>query len=657
MANSPSINYIPQFESAPGVLASGYWLKAYEPGAVSTPVTIYTDASTSTPLTKAELNALGQPVTSGNTPFCPHFAVTHDAWLFPTEAEADANDNSRAIQVIDAGILIPSLTEVAKIHDTVATMKADTTLVVGNVVRTIEHTAGYGYEGWNFYLGIAVTGGTDDNGSRIKSTGNPSLEFIALFPTIPNAKQFGCAGDGSTNDETALENFLSYLGSGSYSGTITGPRAGFLPAGKYLYTTTKTLPATTTLTGVAYDSVLLPSSAVTTAFVQGNGSTLEKVVIDGINTTNTSCVGLSIGESGLVNNGFTRSVLVVRFDTTSSIGASIQFSVIWRFDDCDFSDNHFGVKTSYAAGSGGVPTTQVFTNCVFKSNESYGLFITTGQEMQFYGCVFELNGDEGIYLNAASGTGTTANLMNITFDAPYFEANHQNTTQGAARHAKYNVVVRGTNVTFRKPFVSAGTSEAKFVDFDNCVSCTVNNPGIRPATNDVIKLQNNSTVTIVDWPSDSGGYDGSIDIVAGTVKFLDILTGTFSPAVTFVTPGNLSIAYTAQIGRWMRIGNRVMVQITIQTSTFTHTTASGNLQITGLPYTSANITNGSFDGSLVWGGITKASYTDISLTILANTNVITLTACGSGQAATSITASDTPTAGTLVLQGQITYEI
>lgn len=65
----------------------------------------------------------------------------------------------------------------------------------------------------------------------------------------------------------------------------------------------------------------------------------------------------------------------------------------------------------------------------------------------------------------------------------------------------------------------------------------------------------------------------------------DYEEGTWTPTLTFATPGNLSVAYTTQSGQYTKIGRRVSVEAVIITSTFTHTTASGQLQITGLPFT------------------------------------------------------------------------
>lgn len=53
----------------------------------------------------------------------------------------------------------------------------------------------------------------------------------------------------------------------------------------------------------------------------------------------------------------------------------------------------------------------------------------------------------------------------------------------------------------------------------------------------------------------------------------------FTPSITFATPGTLSIAYSAQAGRWVRTGSVVDVEINIQTTTLTKGTAAGEFRV------------------------------------------------------------------------------
>lgn len=131
--------------------------------------------------------------------------------------------------------------------------------------------------------------------------------------------------------------------------------------------------------------------------------------------------------------------------------------------------------------------------------------------------------------------------------------------------------------------------------------------------------------------------------------------GTFTPALTFSTPGNLSVTYSTQSGDYTRIGDFVHCDINIVTSAFTHTTASGNALITGLPFTISN-SNAPY-GAVLWGGINKASYTNVALAGLSNTTQANLVASGMGQAAANVTAADMPTGGTVLIRASLDYRI
>jgi hypothetical protein len=135
------------------------------------------------------------------------------------------------------------------------------------------------------------------------------------------------------------------------------------------------------------------------------------------------------------------------------------------------------------------------------------------------------------------------------------------------------------------------------------------------------------------------------------------VTGSWTPVLTFVTPGDLSVTYSTQVGSYTKIGRIVHLTFQIVTSAFTHTTASGNLNITGIPFASSNTTSVTHQGALVWQGITKASYTDIAPRLVSNSSTIDLMASGSGQAASNVAAADMPTGGTVSLSASLTYRI
>jgi len=76
--------------------------------------------------------------------------------------------------------------------------------------------------------------------------------------------------------------------------------------------------------------------------------------------------------------------------------------------------------------------------------------------------------------------------------------------------------------------------------------------------------------------------------VAADPDFVDDTeeTGTFTPSITFATPGDLALTAVTASGRWTRKGRRVYVELSY-TGTPTYTTASGDFRLTGLPFAAA----------------------------------------------------------------------
>lgn len=90
---------------------------------------------------------------------------------------------------------------------------------------------------------------------------------------------------------------------------------------------------------------------------------------------------------------------------------------------------------------------------------------------------------------------------------------------------------------------------------------------------------------------------GLMDLTGGQAKFPatqnpsadpntldDYEEGTWTPGVSFATPGDLSVAYSTQSGRYTKVGRSFMFDGTLVTSSFTYTTATGTLRVSGLPF-------------------------------------------------------------------------
>jgi hypothetical protein len=126
---------------------------------------------------------------------------------------------------------------------------------------------------------------------------------------------------------------------------------------------------------------------------------------------------------------------------------------------------------------------------------------------------------------------------------------------------------------------------------------------------------------------------------------------SWAPAITFATPGNLSVTYTNQIGQVTQFGPFTLISFDIITSGFTHTTASGSLSITGCPV--LNRSTAQAAGAMTWQGITKANYTQMNPVLAAGGSTISVIASGSGQTGATIAFGDMPTGGTVAFRGSI----
>lgn len=139
----------------------------------------------------------------------------------------------------------------------------------------------------------------------------------------------------------------------------------------------------------------------------------------------------------------------------------------------------------------------------------------------------------------------------------------------------------------------------------------------------------------------------------------DYEEGTWTPTLTFATVGNLSVVYSTRYGEYTKNAREVILRFNVQTSTFTHTTASGNCQITGIPFNSSNTTGVYSCGSVASRqGITKANYHEVVATLQAAApTLVQFTIAGSGQVPAFVATGDMPTGGTVILISTLPYRV
>ena len=166
-----------------------------------------------------------------------------------------------------------------------------------------------------------------------------------------------------------------------------------------------------------------------------------------------------------------------------------------------------------------------------------------------------------------------------------------------------------------------------------------------------------STGNLVIGTSGKGiDFSATSDAAGMTSELLDDYEeGTWTPEITFFTPGDLAVAYSSQVGIYTKVGRIVTLIGCITTSSFTHTTASGNFLISGMPFTSANVAGLLTNGSVTAQGWTKAGYAWLSPQIQNNATSIYFQTQNSGSSIANVTVADIPTATTQVWRFAVTY--
>jgi hypothetical protein len=149
------------------------------------------------------------------------------------------------------------------------------------------------------------------------------------------------------------------------------------------------------------------------------------------------------------------------------------------------------------------------------------------------------------------------------------------------------------------------------------------------------------------------GIDFSINpAAAGATSELlnDYETGTWTPGYAFATLGDAAFTYTGgRLGTYTKVGNLVSCFFYLDNVTVVKGTASGDLLVTGLPFTIAGNTN--YSGGVV---VLTNSYPVAPQSFIAFTGTTTTGLRTTGGAA-GITAADFAASNTVFLRGVIQY--
>lgn len=645
MPYSPIAYTIPQYEKAK---FKNWWLKAYEQG-TTTPLAISHDAAGSTLASRIELNAEGFPVTAGADLFIPHINGTYDLWLFPTAAEADANDTTNAYQLAD------NINAAFSGTFSISTKTESQVLTAGQLVVTFVEPVNTA----SFYL----SGAEVDNGRLIKGadfTVDAVLNQITLsqsYPagttvvlveaidansvdtsdTIVNVKDYGAVGDGVTDDSAAIQLALD-------SGFSV-----FFPKGTYIG---KSLTVNTT-------PRIFGASQKETELKLQNLADVDLITIAGGALFIGAKVPLLI-ENMTINGNSNNNTL----GTCVSVGNYANFIKLSHVTINGAAERNLELTSSYAHAVDA-------SHCYFRGAQGVNVFANSNNDSVLMDCEVEV-GENGVQLEGCSswrfvrtniftsnGFGLKATDSDFAFiggmiDEHALQGYIHNATTSTNRPCQFY----GTKITGNSRGNTGVYGEVEVSSFSNGLVFTncLFNGGASNGKDSLrdfdIKIPGNATIIpLIGCQIVGGAYRADFTNSLADIETHDSGTETFTPTFTFATPGDLSVAYTAQIGVAKKVNGRVFFKMRL-VCTPTYTTSSGSLSIAGLPYTSASDSAenacavGRLDNVVFAGG-------QVGATVKANASAITLYNIATGAAAAELTTTAAPTgvAVTFIISG------
>ena len=245
-----------------------------------------------------------------------------------------------------------------------------------------------------------------------------------------------------------------------------------------------------------------------------------------------------------------------------------------------------------------------------------------------------------------SGIASQARLWAV---GPSTNVNSYYSTKGTGQHAFYT-----RDFGKAQLFINDANAD-RYVILSGGDSAAAGQPTISSGGTAGARLNLPDAVSATQPPGDNTLALATTAFVTAAIAALGYATGTWTPTLTFATPGDLAITYSARSGTYTKIGNLVVVHFDISTSAFTWTTASGNLQITGTPH-SINAAVAEYVGNIDYRGITKATFTEFQLTAMGGTSEMRIIANASGVTRAFVVAADVPSGGAIVLRGSVVYQ-
>ena len=559
-----------------------YWLKAYEPG-TPTPKIMALDDQGAVTVAKLELNKDGFLKSAGGALVIPYLNGAYDLWLFPTEAEADANNTSNAERVADniLGVLADDAIETLLINDlsqaytfkTVALMQAS--LIVFPVGKKIfwqgYHAESDGGSNWGL---VKAGAGINDGGSEFTLADGRHVAANLKGQRI-SANKFG-AQDGA--DSTSAIQAALDLGSFPLPADATNVT---LNSGTYITSANLVVGIRQSFGGKSNNQfavVIKPTIAVTKAIDFQGGGDIKHLTLNMVDTLNATGLHadkgtLSIGNVMVVEDVLIENCLGTGWGIEIKEVVGIDFTNV-RVVDCDTGMRILG-------DTGSLPTYISFTNCAFRSG-GRGVIINRGYGITFTNCLFEDNEFEAVRIDVLD------RVERVLFSNCWFERNFQSSA------TDYNVVVDGTNpgaiaedITFNYNFFYE-SSVSKTAHFIKVKDVRWNGNTHQSAAGTV--LFDGGTAGWVSEQPDNFANGALVNAGGSIVEELASSVNDVWTA-TLVSSGNITGTPTFTSGTYVKTGN----QVTLWGAWEVDVVAAGVstfVQMSGIPFnTSAPISN------------------------------------------------------------------
>jgi hypothetical protein len=467
--------------------------------------------------------------------------------------------------------------------------------------------------------------------------------YSMISGAVFNVLDYGAVGDNTTDDTAAIQ--AAITAAGVNGGTV------WIPAGTYKCTSTLTMAKFVYIKGAGIRATTLQWNTTGAGIKMSspiNTSTPVNTGVYDINLYNTNSSNTDGGYVDVCGTYvYLERVRVVGF----KYGIIFDQTELGDINLCEIQQQITGGiwllnGSDYTSGASGLFTNRISIKCcqINQSSTAYGIIDDGG-----YAHTFDANNFNGCLTHIRNAGQININISNSEFEsAASTPMVWTNTTlkTGSTVGQSVSILVQNNLII--------PVAGQYCIDMVN--GSPLNVTGNYFGNSSVAKINGLTNVfTYIDIGNVSGG--GTYSSGTASSPFVAINNGAFTPVLTFATPGNLSVTYSTQIGKYTVVQNRVFYDVVIATSAFTHTTASGNLRVTGLPYAVSSTSNYNPPAALLAQGITKAGYTQFVARPTYGTAFVEFSAFGSGVSISGIQATDVPTGGTVYIAVSGSYSI